>query len=37
MNERGGCGLITIITNIIFFILLMAVLGSCVNLFDSTP
>lgn len=36
MNDRNGCGIITIITNIIFFILLMAMLGSCVNLFDST-
>ena len=33
--REGSCGLITIITNIIFFILLMALLGSCVSLFDS--
>ena len=26
--------IMTIVTNMIFFVLLMAVLGSCVNLFD---
>ena len=34
MENRGGCGIMTIITNMVFFIGLLFLLGSCTSLFN---